>query len=107
MLKICSRCLIYILKVKYTKIQISLLYNKFVCLTASLPAIRPDSTMARAPVFSHNTSNPIWIYETVVLKNIYPLHHGPSFYPLLVSFRLQIAYEKVRNSLIGVNKLVG
>ena len=29
------------------------------------------------------------------------------FYPLLVSFRLQIAYKKLRNSRIGVNKLVG
>ena len=48
-----------------------------------------------------------WIYETVVPKNVYPLHHGASFYPLLVSFRLQIAYRKEINSQIGVNKLVG
>ena len=33
--------------------------------------------------------------------------HGTSFYPLLVSFRLQIANRKVRNSQIGINKLVG
>ena len=46
------------------------------------------------------------IYGTVVLKNIYPLHHGVSFYPLLLSFHLQIAYIKVRNLQIGVDKLV-
>ena len=27
----------------------------------------------------------------------YPLRHGASFYPLLVSFRLQITHRKVRN----------
>ena len=37
------------------RIEIFLLYNSFVCLTACLPAIRPGSTMARSPVFSHNT----------------------------------------------------
>ena len=37
------------------------------------------------------------IYETVVLKNVYPLRHGASFYPSLVSFRLQITHIKVRN----------
>ena len=35
------------------------------------------------------------------------MHHDASFYPLLVSFRLHIAYRKVRNLQIGVNKLVG
>ena len=49
MLKIYSSCLICILKVKYT----SLFYTRFVCW----PAVRPGSTMARAPVFSHNNSN--------------------------------------------------
>ena len=43
----------------------------------------------------------------VVLKNIYPLHHATSFYPLSVGFHLQIAYRKVRNMQIGVDKLVG
>ena len=47
------------------------------------------------------------MYEIVVPKNVYPLRHGGSFYPLLVSFCLQIAYRKVRNSRIGVNKIVG
>ena len=40
-------------------------------------------------------------------KNVYPLRSGASFYPLLISFRLQITYRKVRNLQIGVNKLVG
>ena len=31
----------------------------------------------------------------------------PFILPLLVSFRLQIAYGKVKNFQIGVNKLVG
>ena len=63
--------------------------------------------MARAPVFSHNIDNRRrWIYETVVPKNVYPLRYGASFYPSLVSFRLQITCGKVGNSQIGVNKLV-
>ena len=37
------------------RIEIFLLYNSFVCLMACLPAIRPGCTMARAPVFSHDT----------------------------------------------------
>ena len=40
-------------------------------------------------------------------KNIYPLQHGASFYPSLLSFYLQIVYRKVRNLQIGVDKLVG
>ena len=43
------------------RIQIFLLYNSFICLTAcwpaSLPAVRPGFTMARAPMFSHNKGN--------------------------------------------------
>ena len=46
------------------------------------------------------------IYKTVVPKNVYPQRHDASFYPLLVSFHLQIASRKVRNLRIGVNKLV-
>ena len=38
---------------------------------------------------------------------IYPQCHDASFYPLLVSFHLQITYRKVRNLQIGVNKLLG
>ena len=33
--------------------------------------------------------------------------HGASFYPLLVSFGLQITYRKVRNLQIGIDKFVG
>ena len=43
----------------------------------------------------------------LVLKNVYPVRHGASFYFLLVNFHLQIAYRKARNLQIGVNKLVG
>ena len=35
----------------------------------------------------------------------YPMRHSASFYPLLVSFCLQITYRKVRNLWIGINKL--
>ena len=45
--------------------------------------------------------------KTVVLKNVFPQCHGASLYPLLGSFHLQIAYGKVRNLQIGVNKPVG
>ena len=47
------------------------------------------------------------IYKTAVPKKVYSLHHDASFYPLLVSFRLHIAYRKVTNSRIGENKIVG
>ena len=57
MLEIYSRCLICILKVKYTEFKFS--YFTRVRLPASLPAVRPGSTMARAPVFSHNKGNRI------------------------------------------------
>ena len=39
--------------------------------------------------------------------NIYPLHHGVSFYPILLNFHLLITYRKVRNLQIGVDELVG
>ena len=71
-------------------------YLKFthICLSASQPAVRPGCASATALEFLHNKGNH---NETVVLKNIYPLRHGASFYLLLVSFRLQIVYRKVRN----------
>ena len=72
-------------------------------LPACLPAVKPSFTMARAPVFSYNKV----IYKTAVLKKVHPQHHDASFYPLLVSFRLQITHRKVRNLQIGVNKLLG
>ena len=105
MLKIYSRCLICILKVKYTEFKFPYFTTDSSALRPpGLPAVRPGSTMAMAPVF--HTIKSRRIYETVVPKNVYPLGHGVSFYPSLLSFRLQIAYRKVRNSRIGVNKLV-
>ena len=75
-------------------------------LPNGLPAVRPGSTMARAPVF--------YTIKLIVsdLRNRCSKEHlfnAPwcFLYPLLVSFHLQIAYGKVRNSQIGVNKLVG
>ena len=77
-------------------------------LSACLPpAIRPGCASATASVFTHNKGNHVGFTKIVVPRNVYPLHHGISFYPLLVSFHLQIAYRKVRNLRIGVNKLVG
>ena len=58
MLKIYSRYLIRILKVKYTEFKFS--YFTIVSSAqwpAGLPAIGPGSTTARAPVFSHNEGN--------------------------------------------------
>ena len=61
--------------------------------------------MAKATVFSQTK---VSFMKTVVPKKaVYPQRHDASFYPLLVSFRLQIAYRKVRNLRIGVNKLAG
>ena len=43
------------------RVLISLLYNRFVCLTACLPAcppaVRPGFIMGRAPVISHKKGN--------------------------------------------------
>ena len=47
------------------------------------------------------------MYETVVLKKVYPLHHSASLYPLLLRFHLKVTYRKERNLIIGVDKLVG
>ena len=38
--------------------------------------------------------------------NVYPLHHGVSFYPSLLNFCLQITYRKLRNLQIGVDKFI-
>ena len=40
-----------------SQIQSFFLNNIFICLTACQPAIRPGSTMARAPVFLQNKGN--------------------------------------------------
>ena len=57
------------------------------------PAVRPSCATAMAPVLRYSRQ----IYEGVVLKNIYSLHHGASFYPLLVNFRFQIVCKNERN----------
>ena len=88
------------------KIQISLLYNRFVCLMASRPTVRPSSTMARAPVF-HTITVIVSDLRNHCSEKRLSIAPWSSFYPLLVSFCLQISYGKVINSLIGVNKLVG
>ena len=52
MLKIYSKCLIHILKVKYTEFTLQQFR-----LCNGLPAVRPSSTMAGAPFFPHNKGN--------------------------------------------------
>ena len=50
----------------------------------------------------HNKGNQLCqICKTGALMSIYPLHHGVSFYPLLLSFHLEITGKKVRNLQIG------
>ena len=62
--------------------------------------------MARFPVFSHNKGNRIKLFYDP--KKVYPQRHdASSFYPLLVSFHFQIAYRKLRNLRIDINKLIG
>ena len=51
---------------------------------ANQPAVRPDSTSTTALEFLHNKGNRVGFMKTVVPKNVYPLHHGASFYPILV-----------------------
>ena len=58
------------------------------CQLACLPAIRPGCASATASVFTHNKDNHVGFTKIVVPKNVYPLRHGTSFYPLLVSFHL-------------------
>ena len=61
MLKIYSRCLIHILKVKLSIHNLKFLtFQQFRLpdgLLACLPVIKPSFTKARAPVFSHNEGN--------------------------------------------------
>ena len=75
---------------------------KFTCILsasqpASQPAVRPIFTSAMALEFLYSKGNHVGFNETVVPMNIYPLRHGATFYPLLVSFCLQITHRKVRN----------
>ena len=72
--------------------------SKFTCiLSASQPAVRPGSASAMALEFLHNKGNCVGFTKLLIPKNAYPLRHGASFYPLLVSFCFHIAYRKVRN----------
>ena len=77
-------------------------------LSACRPAVRPGSTMARAPVFSQNKGNRIGFMQFLFQKTfIHSTMVLPFMLYKLVSFCLQITYRKVRNLQIGVNKLVG
>ena len=64
---------------------------------ASQPAIRPGSASATALEFLHNKGNCVGFTKLLFRKDVYPLRHGASFYPLLVSFRLHFTHRKVRN----------
>ena len=64
----------------------------FVCQ----PAVRPGCTRCRAPEISHDKGNHgRRIYENVVLKTIYPLPHGDSFYPSFSFLVLLYSFSKV------------
>jgi len=51
-----------------------------------LPAIRPGSASAIAPVFPHNKGNRASFYKTVIPKKVYPMHHGLFFNSSILSF---------------------
>ena len=90
---------------KLKKIDVSWILNlEFTrILSASQPAVRLGCTRCIAPEFLHNKGNHVGLTKLLFQSTyVYPLCHGASFCPLLVSFRLQIAY---RNLLIGVDKL--
>ena len=55
-------------------------------MPASQPAIRPGCTRYTTPEFLHIKRNHIGFNKTVVPKNVYPLYHVVSFYPLLGRF---------------------
>ena len=73
-------------KLKFTRIS-----------SISQPAVRPGSTSATALEFLHNKGNRVRFTKLLFRKNVYPLRHGASFHPLLVSFRLHFTHRKVRN----------
>ena len=54
--------------------------NLYVCI------VKTGCTICMAPKFPLQRQS----YKTIVPKNVYSLYHGASFYPLLVSFCLQI-----------------
>ena len=70
-LKIYSRCLIQVFKVKYTEFKISYFTTvSSACWSACLPAVRPSSTMARAPVFSDNKGNRVGFTKLLFPKKV-------------------------------------
>lgn len=74
-----------------------------ICLMASWPTVRPNSTWCMDSVFSHNNGYHHLKYRFVILMNIYPLRHSVSFYPTLLFFPLNHlkrweAYLKLLNS---------
>ena len=70
-----------------------------------LHVIRPGYANAMGPIFSHNKGNCVRFTKLLFCRFIHCAVVIP-FYPLLVSFRLQIAYRKVGNLQISDNKLV-
>ena len=75
-------------------------------LPACLPAVRPSCASATAIVFYTTKVIALDLQNSCSNEHVYPLHHGVTFYPLLLSFCLQITYRKMRNLWIGVDKLV-
>ena len=87
------------------RISSFLLYNIFICLTACLMACH-KTWFIYAPVFHVTKVIMLDLQNCCSKERLYPLRHGASFYPLLVSFHIQVTYIKVRILQIGVNKLV-
>ena len=54
----------HILKVKYTEFTL----QQFCLTNGRLPAVRPSSTMVRAPAFSHNKGNRIRFMKPLFQK---------------------------------------
>jgi len=71
-------------KIQIFHLVLVLTISKFSTISsASQPAVKPGNTSAMAPDFSHKKG---LVYVTVIPMKVHPLHHGFSFYPLLVSF---------------------
>ena len=63
-------------------------------LSINQPAIRPGSASATALEFLHHKGNCVEFTKLLFQKNVYPLRHGASFYPLLVIFHLKSFTER-------------
>ena len=68
-------------------------HNHFICLPVG-------GVRCMAPEFLHSKGNHIRFMKMLFRKTFITLRHG-AFYPLM-SFRLQIAYRKVRSLQIGI-----